>query len=162
MLLAIKSGIIGIARIGVITLGLVEVTRKTSSSFNKRNQTRYVYEMVTYLNEETQEKITKRHIIGKIDPATGTMVNTGPRGRPRINQQQPIAPEKLSEDAAYYKSMLDAMEKKAQNDKDHSANIQTRLIQTITTASERLKTAEDELHSTRAELAELVRAYRTE
>lgn len=58
----------------IIQLGSVE-----STSYNKHNQTNYVYEVSFYLDDETNTKFKKRRVIGKKDPVTGETIPTGKR-----------------------------------------------------------------------------------
>lgn len=43
----------------------------------------YVYRSTSVWNAEKKMSVPKRQLIGKIDPATGEVVPTGKRGRPR-------------------------------------------------------------------------------
>lgn len=50
----------------------------------------YVYESVSYWDEEKKQSRSRRRVIGKVDPETGETVPTGKRGgRPRKNPEQP-------------------------------------------------------------------------
>lgn len=61
----------------------------TVKSYNKVTNTTYVYEShKTWLKSEKKYK-TVRKLIGKIDPETGKIVPTGPRGRPRREPREP-------------------------------------------------------------------------
>ena len=73
-----------------------------SKSYNKQNGVTYVYEVIeNYWDKEKKQSRSKRKLIGKIDPATGEMVPTSPRGR-----------SKKSEDTADYKSLYEKTQKK--------------------------------------------------
>jgi len=48
-------------------------------SYNKKQDVTYVYEQTTYTDPETGRKSLKRHVIGRIDPATGEVVPTRKR-----------------------------------------------------------------------------------
>ena len=52
-------------------------------SYNKRNNTYYVYESTSYWDASTKKPRNHRRLIGKIDPISGEVVPTGKRGRPR-------------------------------------------------------------------------------
>ena len=52
-------------------------------SFNKKSQTTYIYESSSYRDPITKKPCAHRKLIGKLDPATGQMIPTGNRGRPR-------------------------------------------------------------------------------
>ena len=53
-----------------------------TKSFNKHNQTYYVYDTSYVWNEEKQKKVQKRRCIGKWDPVQEKILPTGKRGRP--------------------------------------------------------------------------------
>ena len=72
-----------------------------SKSYNKQNGVTYVYEVIeNYWDKEKKQSRSKRKLIGKIDPVTGEMVPTSPRGRP-----------KKSEDTEDYKSLYEKAQK---------------------------------------------------
>lgn len=83
---------------------------KTVKSFNKQNGTTYVYEILdSYYDKEKKTSVAKRRLIGKIDPQTGEMVPTRPRG-----QAKPSQPTDSSNyEALYHQAQrkLDAKEK---------------------------------------------------
>lgn len=53
-----------------------------TKSFNKHNQTYYVYDTSYVWDEAKQKKVQKRRCIGKWDPVTEKIIPTGKRGRP--------------------------------------------------------------------------------
>lgn len=55
---------------------------------NKKTGISYVYESKSYWDPQKKQSRNTRRIIGKIDPETGEIVPTGPRGRPRKEQPQ--------------------------------------------------------------------------
>jgi cysteinyl-tRNA synthetase len=72
-----------------------------SKSYNKQNGVTYVYEVIeNYWDKEKKQSRSKRKLIGKIDPATGEMVPTSSRGRPR-----------KSEDSENYKVLYEIAQK---------------------------------------------------
>ena len=54
--------------------------------FNKKTQTTYVYSSTSYYRPDKKRCYTKRKLLGKIDPSTGQVVPTGPRGKHKNNQ----------------------------------------------------------------------------
>ena len=53
-----------------------------SKSYNKQNDTTYVYEVIeNYWDKEKKQPRSKRKLIGKIDPATGEIIPTKPRAK---------------------------------------------------------------------------------
>ena len=72
-----------------------------SKSYNKQNGVTYVYEVIeNYWDKEKKQSRSKRKLIGKIDPATGEIVPTSSRGRP-----------KKSDDSVDYKVLYDKAQK---------------------------------------------------
>lgn len=72
-----------------------------SKSYNKQNGVTYVYEVIeNYWDKEKKQSRSKRKLIGKINPATGEIIPTSPRGR-----------SKKSEDTADYKSLYEKAQK---------------------------------------------------
>ncbi|MBF6626368.1 hypothetical protein IU402_07230 [Aerococcaceae bacterium zg-BR9] len=49
--------------------------------YTHKNGTKYVYESTSYYDKEKKQARPKRKLIGKIDPVTGAIVPTQPRGR---------------------------------------------------------------------------------
>lgn len=48
--------------------------------YHKDTDTTYVYESISYWDEEKKQSRSKRRVIGKIDPETGEIIPTGKRG----------------------------------------------------------------------------------
>ena len=59
----------------------------TVKSFNKVTNTTYIYDSHKVWSKSEKKYKTVRKLIGKIDPATGLIVPTGPRGRPSTKPQ---------------------------------------------------------------------------
>lgn len=57
--------------------------------FDKRVGITYVYDSESYYDAEHHQSRSHRKLIGKIDPETGEMIPTGPKGRP--SKKQPAA-----------------------------------------------------------------------
>jgi len=49
--------------------------------YHKDTDTTYVYESVSYWDEEKKQSRSKRRVIGKLDPETGEIIPTGKRGQ---------------------------------------------------------------------------------
>ena len=49
--------------------------------YHKDTDTTYVYESISYWDEEKKQSRSKRRVIGKLDPETGEIIPTGRRGR---------------------------------------------------------------------------------
>ena len=49
--------------------------------YHKDTDTTYVYDSVSYWNAEKGQSRSKRKLLGKLDPETGEIIPTGPRGR---------------------------------------------------------------------------------
>ena len=55
-----------------------------SRSKDSRTGTIYVYQIIrNYWDKEKKQARNKRVLVGKVDPSTGEVIPTGPRGRPR-------------------------------------------------------------------------------
>ena len=59
-----------------------------TKSFNRHTNTWYAYETSYVWDETKQKKVQKRRCVGKVDPATGQIVETGRRGRPRLTPEE--------------------------------------------------------------------------
>ena len=58
--------------------------------YHKDTDTTYVYESISYWDEEKKQYRSKRRVIGKLDPETGEIIPTGKRGRkPKEASAQP-------------------------------------------------------------------------
>ena len=55
---------------------LTELGSRTSTSFNKYVNETYVYNVTTFLDEETGKHVFKRKLIGKLDKNTGATIPT--------------------------------------------------------------------------------------
>ncbi len=57
-------------------------------AFNKARNTTYVYEADSHWDKSKQQSVSKRKLIGKIDPKTGNIVPTGPHGRKKSRRKK--------------------------------------------------------------------------
>ena len=92
-------------------------------SYNKRNNTYYVYESTSYWDASTKTPRNHRRLIGKIDNQTGEIVPTGKRGRPRktadaqpaitssVTETTEMSPENASCEIARLNAALEQSEK---------------------------------------------------
>ena len=58
-------------------MALRELETYTRNSYNRNVNITYVYQVTVYLDEDTQKKVMKRKVIGKLDPDTGKVIPTG-------------------------------------------------------------------------------------
>lgn len=70
--------------------------------YHKDTDTTYVYESISYWDEEKGQSRSKRKCIGKIDPATGNMIPTGKRGRKKKEEPSQQSNDELSGMKALY------------------------------------------------------------
>lgn len=49
--------------------------------YNAKTDTTYLFESISYWDDEKKQSRSKRKLLGKLDPETGEIVPTGPRGR---------------------------------------------------------------------------------
>ena len=59
----------------------------TVKQLDKRSGITYVYESVSYWDKEKKQPRSKRTLIGRLDPATGTIVPTDGRGKRRTQKE---------------------------------------------------------------------------
>ena len=88
--------------------------------YHKDTDTTYVYESISYWDEEKKQSRSKRRVIGKLDPETGEIIPTGKRGRKAKEVSSPAAgaPEELPQ--LYEASQKRIKELTLMNDqKDH-------------------------------------------
>ena len=57
--------------------------------YNKKNGVTYVFEAESYYVPSLHQSRKKKRLIGKLDPVSGEVIPTGPRGRPRKNPIEP-------------------------------------------------------------------------
>ncbi len=82
---------------------------KTVRSYNKQNDTTYVYEVIdNYWDKEKKQARSKRRLIGKIDPETNEMIPTGSGKKKQEREAQ--------KEADYEARYKEAMEQIAQRD----------------------------------------------
>ena len=67
--------------------------------YHKDTDTTYVYESVSYWDEEKKQSRSRRRVIGKLDPVTGEVIPTGKRGR-KSKEEGIIPDSEASADAA--------------------------------------------------------------
>lgn len=59
--------------------------------YHKDTDTTYVYESISYWDEEKKQSRSNRRLIGKLDPETGEIIPTGKRGRKPKEASAPAA-----------------------------------------------------------------------
>lgn len=64
--------------------------------YHKDTDTTYLYESLSYWDEEKGQSRSKRKCIGKIDTVTGEMVPTGKRGRKKKEEPSQLSDDELS------------------------------------------------------------------
>ncbi len=104
--------------------------------YSKIKGTTYCYRSESYWDKETKSSKSKRVLIGKIDPETGKMVPTQPRGRKRKTTDPSHHDEEL------YKEKESRIANASQNDVYRNQCIELK---------QRLLTVEEELVSVREE-----------
>jgi len=73
--------------------------------YHKDTDTTYVYESISYWDEEKKQSRSKRRVIGKIDPETGEIVPTGKRGR-KPKEAPTVAAEAIAHLPQMYEESL--------------------------------------------------------
>jgi len=130
---------------------LVEKDRKTSTSYNKQNNTDYVYETIIYIEDTTGQRVVKRHVVGKIDPVTGNVVDTGPRGRPP-HQKRPSTGSSHGEGDSEYKTLYEELLKHVEKEKRKAQKEQSRRLEALRSSIFQMEEIEKTLHSMRKAL----------
>lgn len=81
-----------------------------TKSYNKHTNTWYAYDTTYVFDETKNKKVQKRKCIGKYDPVTDSIIDTGRRGRPqRVVDPQSV---KTSNSAVLSSSEIEAILKK--------------------------------------------------
>ena len=66
-----------------------------TKSYNKHTNTWYVYDTTYVFDEAKNKKVQKRKCIGKYDPVTDSIIETGSRGRPqKVIELKPVSDSK--------------------------------------------------------------------
>ncbi len=102
--------------------------------YHQDTDTTYVYESISYWDEEKKQSRSKRKVIGKLDPETGEIIPTGKRGRKRKEG----SPAKLPEgDTTQLQRLYDESQAKV---KELTLELGHReaLIKTLTAENDRL------------------------
>lgn len=86
---------------------------KTVKSYNKQNDTTYVYEVLeAHWNKEKGIMEPRRRLIGKIDKETGEIIPTGRRGRKKKTESPPSDESIASDYSSLYASALSSIQEK--------------------------------------------------
>lgn len=66
-----------------------------TKSYNKHTNTWYAYDTTYVFDETKNKKVQKRKCIGKYDPVTDSIIETGRRGRPqKVIESKPVSDSK--------------------------------------------------------------------
>ena len=84
-------------------------------AFNKARNTTYVYESESHWDKDKKLSVSKRKLIGKIDPKTGNIIPTEPRGRKKSRRRENAAstPKKPNYKRLYEEAISDIESKDA-------------------------------------------------
>ena len=119
-----------------------------SKSYNKQNDTTYVYEVIeSYWDKEKKQPRNKRKLIGKIDPATGEIVPTTPRKRAQDNK------------AEDYKKLYESARKEIARKDRMITELEGTLAEYLTEESAFLHESEEKMNSRRNKTESLLRRY---
>lgn len=128
-------------------MALTKLKSTISSSYNKVTGTEYIYETTIYFDDELNQKVRKRKVIGKKDPTTGETISTGKRGRKRS------VPEITSEPAPDYKQLYEQVI--AENDLPSKAEI----VSMLQEYTERICMLENQLQQLKEDIAVKLSEY---
>ena len=98
-------------------MALRELETYTRNSYNRNVNITYVYQVTVYLDEDTQKKVMKRKVIGKLDPDTGKVT---PTGRKKASSSS----ENIDSE---YKTKYEDILQKMQKQEEHSKTIHTQM-----------------------------------
>ena len=98
-------------------MALREIETYTRNSYNRNVNFTYVYQVTVYLDEETQKKVMKRKVIGKLDPDTGKVI---PTGRKKASSEL----ENIDND---YKIKYEDLLQKMRKQEEHSKTIHAQM-----------------------------------
>ncbi len=65
--------------------------------YHKDTDTTYVYDSVSYWDEEKRQSRSKRKLLGKLDPATGEIIPTGKRGRKKTEKESGVHDRQIND-----------------------------------------------------------------
>lgn len=110
--------------------------------YHKDTDTTYVYESVSYWDAEKGQSRSKRKCIGKIDPATGSVIPTGKRGRKKKDDvSAPVDKELAKIQALYEQAHEEASSLKVQVSK------QEKQLAELTRQNQKLRTTLHKIQS---------------
>ena len=117
-----------------------------SKSYNRQNDTTYVYEVIeNYWDKEAKKPRSRRRLIGKIDPATGEIVPT--RSRKKVG-------ETGSED---YKKLYESAEKEIELRDKRIAELEKMISEYLSEESSFLTEYEDAIRKRRGKTASMLK-----
>lgn len=117
-----------------------------SKSYNRQNDTTYVYEVVeNYWDKEAKKPRSRRRLIGKIDPVTGEIVPT--RSRKKVE-------ETGTED---YKKLYESSEKEIELRDKRIAELEKMISEYLSEESSFLAEYEDSIRKRRSKAASMLK-----
>ncbi|MBQ8092456.1 MAG: hypothetical protein IJ242_02635 [Clostridia bacterium] len=132
-------------------MALVKQDVKNSVSYNKTNDTYYVYEVTYYVDNETGKKVKKRRVIGKQDPVTHETIPT--RGY-RTNKESTKEPLKNDSTAnAYFQTALQEAQKQFEFDRNAKIQLTSALVRSSEQLESIIRQSSDELKSIKSVLS---------
>ena len=93
---------------------------------NKKRNITYVYESKSEWDKDKKQSRSIRKLVGKLDPKTGEIVKTGPRGRKKSRRKkdtEPVTPEKKLN----YKSLYQKAQAEIKEQNDMIIDLKTRV-----------------------------------
>ncbi len=134
-------------------MAIITLSTSQSTSYNKVTDTKYVYEVTYYFDEDTKMKFKKRRVIGKVDPQTGETI---PTGRVRKEFSEGTAEKKDYENL--YKKATRQYERQHEFDRNAKAQLTTALR----SASKRLDEVISNVKKEKENIERLLLTYDTE
>lgn len=134
-------------------MAIITLSTSQSTSYNKVTDTKYVYEVTYYFDEDTKMMFKKRRVIGKVDPQTGETI---PTGRVRKEFSEGTAEKKDYENL--YKKATRQYERQHEFDRNAKAQLTTALR----SASKRLDEVISNVKKEKENIERLLLTYDTE
>ncbi len=117
-----------------------------SKSYNRQNDTTYIYEVIeNYWDKEAKKPRSRRRLIGKIDPVTGEIVPT----RPRKKDQET--------GTADYRKLYESAEKEIELREKRIAELERMLSEYLSEESSFLTEYEDAIKKRRSKTASVLK-----
>lgn len=132
-------------------MSLVKLDTRNSVSYNKANDTYYVYEVTYYKDSETGKKSKKRRVIGKQDPVTHEIIPT--RSYRVKKESTEEAPKNDSSANMHLQTALQEAQKQFEFDRDAKIQLTSALVHSSAQLELIIRQSSEELRSIKSVLS---------